>query len=60
MTGGVGVTAGALMAVGCATGASGAACAVPPWNFIISGTISRATMLMILINGLMAGPAVSL
>jgi len=31
-----------------------------PWNFIISGTISSATMLMILISGLMAGPAVSL
>ena len=34
--------------------------AQPPWNFIISGTISSATMLMILISGLMAGPAVSL
>jgi DNA-binding GntR family transcriptional regulator len=32
----------------------------PPWNFTTSGTISSATMLMILISGLMAGPAVSL
>ena len=31
-----------------------------PWNCITSGTISSATMLMILINGLIAGPAVSL
>jgi len=30
------------------------------WNFITSGTMSKATMLMILIRGLMAGPAVSL
>ena len=34
--------------------------AQPPWNLTTSGTISSATMLMILINGLMAGPAVSL
>jgi hypothetical protein len=32
----------------------------PPWIFIMSGTISKATMLMILISGLTAGPAVSL
>ena len=32
----------------------------PPWNLTTSGTMSSATMLMILINGLMAGPAVSL
>ncbi len=32
----------------------------PPWNFITRGTISSATMLMILISGLTAGPAVSL
>ncbi|BEP92330.1 hypothetical protein GmRootA79_07140 [Acidovorax sp. A79] len=32
----------------------------PPWNLTTSGTISSATMLMILISGLMAGPAVSL
>ena len=32
----------------------------PPWIFIITGTISSATMLMILIKGLIAGPAVSL
>ena len=32
----------------------------PPCSFIISGTISSATMLMILISGLTAGPAVSL
>ena len=31
-----------------------------PWNFTTSGTISSATMLMILISGLTAGPAVSL
>ena len=31
-----------------------------PWIFIIKGTISKATMLMILISGLTAGPAVSL
>lgn len=31
-----------------------------PWNCITKGTISKATMLMILIKGLMAGPAVSL
>jgi hypothetical protein len=30
------------------------------WNFTTSGTISSATMLMILISGLIAGPAVSL
>jgi hypothetical protein len=30
------------------------------WNFTTSGTISSATMLMILISGLTAGPAVSL
>ena len=32
----------------------------PPWNFTTSGTISSATILMILISGLTAGPAVSL
>ena len=32
----------------------------PPWNLTTSGTTSSATMLMILIKGLMAGPAVSL
>ena len=32
----------------------------PPWNLTTSGTTSSATMLMILISGLMAGPAVSL
>src|SRR6218665_2259931 len=32
----------------------------PPWNLTTSGTISSATMLMILISGLIAGPAVSL
>ena len=32
----------------------------PAWIFIMSGTISRATILMILISGLIAGPAVSL
>ena len=32
----------------------------PPWIFIITGTMSSATMLMILIKGLTAGPAVSL
>jgi hypothetical protein len=30
------------------------------WSFTTSGTISSATMLMILISGLIAGPAVSL
>jgi hypothetical protein len=30
------------------------------WNFTTSGTISSATMLMILISGFTAGPAVSL
>jgi hypothetical protein len=38
-----------------------AGCGVSPeWNFTTSGTMSRATMLMILISGLTAGPAVSL
>src|SRR5665647_3162896 len=60
MLGAVGVAAGALITVGAAVGSTGAACAVPPWNFIIKGTISNATMLMILISGLTAGPAVSL
>src|SRR5665647_2937385 len=60
MLGAVGVAAGALITVGAAVGSTGAACAVPPWNFIIKGTISNATMLMILIIGLTAGPAVSL
>lgn len=60
IAGTTGVEAGALMAVGSAMGPTGAACTVPPWNFIIKGTISSATMLMILIKGLMAGPAVSL
>ena len=32
----------------------------PAWNLTTSGTMSSATMLMILISGLMAGPAVSL
>ena len=32
----------------------------PPWIFIMTGTISSATMLIILIRGLTAGPAVSL
>ena len=54
------VVAGALIATGAAVGALGAATASPPWNFTTSGTISSATMLMILISGLMAGPAVSL
>ena len=52
--------AGALMEAGAGAGATGAACAVPPWNFITSGTIKSATMLMILMSGLIAGPAVSL
>jgi hypothetical protein len=60
MAGAVGVAAGALTAAGAAMGALGAACAGPPWNFITSGTMSKATMLMILISGLTAGPAVSL
>ena len=41
-------------------GLAGTEIYLQPWNFIISGTISSATMLMILISGLMAGPAVSL
>ena len=60
MAGATGVDAGALMAAGASVGATGAACACPPGNFIISGTISSATMLMILMSGLIAGPAVSL
>ena len=63
MAGATGVTtgaAGALMAAGATTGVAGAALALPPWNYIISGTISSATMLIILISGLIAGPAVSL
>ena len=32
----------------------------PAWNFTTSGTMSNATMLMILISGFTAGPAVSL
>ena len=59
MAGAMTVLAGALIDAGAATGVGGAACA-SPWNFITSGTISSATMLMILISGLMAGPAVSL
>ena len=39
---------------------AGAGMADQEWNFTTSGTISSATMLMILISGLTAGPAVSL
>ena len=40
--------------------AQGAGRDQPPWNFTTSGTIRSATMLMILISGFTAGPAVSL
>ena len=52
--------AGMLKGAGSCGGTMGAACTWPPCSFIISGTISSATMLMILMSGLMAGPAVSL
>src|SRR6218665_1180154 len=47
---------------GCAAagGPGGGVSHHPPWNLTTSGTISSATMLMILISGLIAGPAVSL
>ena len=60
MAGAITVVAGALMAAGAAMGALGAVAASPPWTLTTSGTISSATMLMILISGLTAGPAVSL
>ncbi len=51
------MSAGALMAAG----AAGAVAAwAGGWNLTTSGTTSRATMLMILISGFTAGPAVSL
>ncbi len=53
-----GASAGALTAGGVSTTAGAAT--LPPWKCIITGTISSATMLMILIKGLIAGPAVSL
>ena len=56
--GAAGASAGALMAAGVAAAAGAAR--LPPWKCIITGTISSATMLMILIKGLIAGPAVSL
>ena len=56
--GAAGASAGALTAGGVSTTAGAAT--LPPWKCIITGTISSATMLMILIKGLIAGPAVSL
>jgi len=57
-------TVGAAIAAAAVTvgGVSSAApvLATGGWNCITSGTISKATMLMILIKGLTAGPAVSL
>jgi hypothetical protein len=53
------VSAGALIAAGVSTSTAVLA-TLPPWIDIITGTISSATMLMILIKGLTAGPAVSL
>ena len=55
-------TAGAAVGDGAAT-VAGATCAVVPLLAVAignSGTIRSATMLMILISGLTAGPAVSL
>jgi hypothetical protein len=54
---GAALSAGALIAGGDCSGPGAALTAWPPGN---KGTMSKATMLMILISGLTAGPAVSL
>ena len=55
-------TTGTATGIATATpgGVAAAVAGLPPWIVAMIGTISSATMLMILISGLTAGPAVSL
>src|SRR4029453_12663294 len=58
--GGAGKAGGATCIVGATTGGVPAVVGRPPYTLAMIGTISRATMLMILISGFTAGPAESL